>query len=607
MTQRAEIEWDPSGAPRSARFDDVYFSRTGGLEESRAVFLAGCGLPEAWRGRRRFTVGELGFGSGLNILALLELWGRSREPGQRLSIFSIEAFPMRPQDAARALGAWPELCELARPLLEAWPQARGFHRIDFEGLDASLDLAVLEAAEALEAWTGAADAWFLDGFSPSRNPEMWREQVLAGIARRSAPGARAATFTVAGAVRRGLNAVGFETAKRPGFGGKAERLEARMAGEPAASPGPPTVAVVGAGIAGAALASAFRAAGLQAVVLDAEGPGAGASGNPAALVTPRLDAGGGAPAQLHAQAFARAVALYGRDCPEALIARGALQLETAPRDAARFDRLAQMELFEEGALERLDAAAAGSRLGEDADAGALWIRDALVLEPRPVLAAWLGDAARRDSRVAGLERSGPGWRLTGADGTALAEADVVVLAAGHLCGALWPGAGLEPVRGQASFAPWTDPPTAAAWGGYVIPTREGLLFGATHERGDASGDMRDGDHGRNLETLARKRPKLAAALAGSALEGRAAVRASTADRLPIAGAVAGADGLYVLSGLGGRGFCLAPLLAEHIAALVAGAPSPLPASLAAAVDPCRFRSRSGAPAQSGPAQEERVP
>jgi tRNA 5-methylaminomethyl-2-thiouridine biosynthesis bifunctional protein len=587
MIEQAIVDWDETGTPRSRRFDDIYFSRGGGLDETRTVFLQGCGLPEAWRGRRRFVVGELGFGTGLNVLALLQLWQAAREPGARLHIFSVEAFPLDEADARRALAAWPELEPLAEILLAGWPAARGFHRIDFPGQGAVLDLAVMEAAEALEAWRGRADAWFLDGFSPSRNPEIWRDEVLALAAARSAQGARAASFTVAGTVRRGLEAQGFETAKRPGFGGKAERLEASL-------PGPiaherralPTVCIVGAGIAGAALARAFRAEGVEPVVLDARAPGAGASGNPAALVTPRLDAGGGTPAQLHAQAFARAVALYGQTLAEAVISRGALQLEIQPRDAPRFDRLAESDLFPEGALQRLNPAETGARLGEPADTGALWIRDALVLEPGPVLGGWLGPGGARTAAAAGLEPVRDGWRLLGQAGEALAEAEVVCIATGHAAGRLAPVA-IEPVRGQASFAPWPERPTPAAWGGYVIPTRDGLLFGATHERGQDGAELRAGDHLHNLEVLARKRPRLAAALTAAPLDGRAAVRASTRDRLPAAGGLAGMPGVFVLTGLGGRGFCLAPLLAEHVAALALRLPSPLPRPLAEAVDPDR--------------------
>src|SRR5580658_6146528 len=143
------VSFDADGVPRSRRYGDVYFSREGGLAESRAVFLAGCGLPGRWAGRRRFTVAELGFGTGLNILALLELWRVHRPSGGRLAIFSVEAEPLTADEARRALLAWPELATVANLLLARWPgRRRGFHRIELPELGASLDLAVMDAAPA---------------------------------------------------------------------------------------------------------------------------------------------------------------------------------------------------------------------------------------------------------------------------------------------------------------------------------------------------------------------------------------------------------------------------------------------------------------------------
>src|SRR5690606_6412923 len=231
---------------------------------------------------------------------------------------------------------------------------------------ASLDLAVMDVQPALAGWSGDADAWFLDGFSPALNPAMWCDEVLALVGARSAPGAALATFTVAGAVRRGLPPAGFEVSKRPGFGRKRERLEARRAGAVQEAP-PPSVAVIGAGIAGASAARALRALGLEPLVFEADTPGAGASGNPAALVTPRLDAGLGPPAALFAQAFARAIQLY-EQVPGSVIARGVLQLAQGPRDEARFRKIAASDLFEPGALALLEAATAGARLAEPAPA-----------------------------------------------------------------------------------------------------------------------------------------------------------------------------------------------------------------------------------------------
>jgi tRNA 5-methylaminomethyl-2-thiouridine biosynthesis bifunctional protein len=586
MTGESPLDWTDDGQPRSRLFGDVYFSAQDGLAETRAVFLDGCGLPDAWAGRRRFTVGELGFGTGLNIAALLDLWRRERPPGGQLHIFSIEAFPIAADEAARALSRWPELAEVADLLTGRWPgRARGRHRVEFPEFGAILDLAVLDAAEALSQWAGRADAWFLDGFSPALNPQMWSDEVLALVAERSAPGARAATFTVAGQVRRGLAAAGFEVEKRPGFGRKRERLEARLPGETTETPAR-RVAIVGAGIAGATAARAVRALGAECVVVEAERPGAGASGNPAALVTPRLDAGLGEAARLFAQAFGRAAHLCGQ-VPDAILARGVLQLADDDRDADRFARIAASDVFEPSALALLDAETASARLGEPTPI-ALDQRTALVVDPAPILAAWTGDSLT--ARVASIEPDGAGWRLLDDKGGEILHADAVIVAAALASRDLVPDLPLQPVRGQAS---WTDQPgatTPAAWGGYVLPTRAGLLFGATHDRDDADTGLRDEDHRRNLATLAAALPALAARLAHERLEGRASVRAVTPDRLPIAGEVA--PGLHVLTGFGSRGFSLAPLLAEHVAALALGAASPIGRAQADLVAPDRFARRA---------------
>ncbi len=584
----AGLDWTAEGAPRSLRFGDIYFSRDGGLDETRAVFLRGCGLPEAWRGRSHFTVGELGFGTGLNILALLNLWDKTRAPGQTLSIVSVEAYPLSRDEAARALQAWPELGDLAHGLLGAWPRrAPGFHRIAWPHLGATLDLAIGDVHWALEQWRGAADAWFLDGFSPASNPRMWEPAVLEAVAARSAPGARLATFTVAGAVRRGLQAAGFAVDKRPGHGAKRERLEARYAGAALPDRPPPTVAIIGAGVAGAALARAFTALGAEPVVIDRAAPGAGASCNPAALVTPALDAGGGARARFYAQAFARATDLYRAEGSAVVASQGVLQLEATERDRARFDAVIAQGVFAPEALQRLDLAQAAEALGHPCLVGGVRFVEGLVIRPPALLAAWLKGMRLLEADVGALEPRDGGWTIKDALGQTLATADVVCVAAGAGVDALLARPlPLDPVRGQASWAAGVSTPTAAAWGGYAAPFDDGLMFGATHDRDRADTAVDPADHARNLETLAGTLPDLARACGHVALEGRAAIRAAAADRMPVAGSLP--DGLHVLGGLGSRGFTTAPLLAEHLAALITGAPSPLPADLQALVDPARL-------------------
>jgi tRNA 5-methylaminomethyl-2-thiouridine biosynthesis bifunctional protein len=346
------------------------------------------------------------------------------------------------------------------------------------------------------------------------------------------------------------------------------------------------VAIIGAGIAGAALARAFAALGARAEVFGA----AGASAGPAALVAPRLDAGLGPQAALFAQAAARAGALYD-EIEGAVIASGAVQLATGPKDHSRFARIAGSDLFEPAEMAPISATQASTVLGE-AGPGGLAMAGARVVDPARILAAWA--RAPRAERVARLERDGDLWRLLSAAGEVILETEVVCLAAGFGTSALAPEIRLTAVRGQASHAKAVAPARCAAlFGGYAIPSRDGVVFGATHDRDDTGIEARDADHERNRTALAAVLPALAARLAGAPLDAHTGVRATTSDFLPLAGEAPGvAEGLFLLAGLGSRGFTLAPLLADHVAALALGAPWPLPSPLAALVDPARFDARA---------------
>jgi tRNA 5-methylaminomethyl-2-thiouridine biosynthesis bifunctional protein len=584
--------WDGTGPPRSRRHGDVYFSADDGLGEARSVFLLGCGLPDAWAGRRQFTVGELGLGAGLNIAALLHLWKQRRPAGGHLQIFSVENNLLNPGEVARALATWPEIAEIAAMLAAHWPpRARGFHRIDLSEISATLDVAVMDGRDGLAAWRGRADAWFLDGFSPALDPGLWDPDILQLVAARSAQGARAATYTVAGAVRQGLSAAGFTVARRPGHGRKRERLEASLPGVAPTEPSVPRIAIIGAGIAGAALARALGALGADPVIFEAQRQGAGASGGPAALAAPRLDAGLGDIAALFAQAARRAVDLYDR-VPDAVTGKGAVQLAVGPKDESRFQTIAGSDLFARGQMAVLDADGAKARVGEACGPG-LAIADAVTLDPKTLLAAWLGLV--RKGEIARLERVNGLWRLFDPADIRVGDFDAVCVAGGAACGALCPGLPLLPVRGQANWAPgMSDPDRMAAgavsFGGYVLHAPGGVLFGATHDRGDLAANIRETDTARNFANLEAILPRLAKTLSTAEIHGWAATRATTPDYLPLAGAWS--QGLYVLSGLGSRGFTLAPLLAEHIAADILGAPSPLPQRLANLVAPGRFAARA---------------
>lgn len=564
-----DLDWD-GALPVSRRFQDSYYSSGDGLAESRAVFLAGCGLPERWAGCGRFVIGETGFGTGLNFLAAWADWRKVRKPGQRLHFMSLEAYPIRAEEARRAHARWPELAELSETLTTHWPPpdpGAHFRRFDEDGV--FLTVFHGEAKTALAGMDFRAGAWFLDGFAPSRNPEMWTPEVMSRIAALSAPGARAATFTVAGAVRRGLAGAGFEVFKQPGHGRKRERLEARLpdaASTAASDPGP--VAVIGGGIAGASVIGALAARGVTA---DWFGDGPAASGAPRALLTPRLENADRPHARALMSAFHYARSRYPLD------GSGVLRLARDERDGGRF------------------AALAGRWAGLDLREDGLWMQDAAVLAPHAVIAALAPEQAPVAQRVASLERDGDGWRLLDETGQAIAEAATVVLAAGagtrrfaqaetlelELSGGQL---GLHDVEGALE--------TPVAGPVYAAPAGQGqVMIGATHDHWDSETPPAP-DAARQAalaDTLFEARPELAGRIVREPLLMWSGVRAATKDRLPAAGKLE--DGLYALTGLGARGFAHAPLLAEQVAAQICGDPPVLEASGAAALDPLRFAER----------------
>lgn len=569
-----DLEFTPLEAEGAIPFarghGDVYFSGEG-LAEKRAVFLVGCGLPEAWSGREHFVVGELGFGTGLNLLALWELW-RAHRPSEtaRLDVMSFEGLLMPREAAARVHAAWPELAELSAKLRDRWPErARGVQRIAL-GDGVTLTLFVDEIAAALPQARAQCDAWFLDGFAPAKNPEMWSADVLGHVARLSAPGARAATYTVAGDVRRNLQAVGFEVAKVPGHGRKKERLEARLMSARVARITPKRAAIVGAGIAGACVARAFLRRGLEVTVYDqAEAIGSGASGNPIALVMPRLDAGDGpaSRALLEAWLFARQFYPELGDAVEAL---DAVHLPRGDREVARFAKLMADPPLD-GSL--LQAEGQGLR-----HVGAVAVKPAKAL-----LRLMAGAELRLGQRVDRLDEI---------------HADLVVVCAGMGVAALDVDApAVEGRLGQVDWIAADGAAQAVADGGYAVQAFGQLVFGATFEAADGEPRVSAAASAHNCDVLKRLRPELSVSESSS----RAAIRATTQDRLPFAGAAneKAPDGTpapsgrhRLVGGLGSRGFLWAPLLAELVASETLGEPLPVEGSVADGLDPGRFKIRA---------------
>jgi tRNA 5-methylaminomethyl-2-thiouridine biosynthesis bifunctional protein len=558
-------------APHSRTHGDVYFSGEG-LSEKREVFLRGCGLPEAWAGRRQFTVGELGFGTGLNLLALWELWRRNRpSPDARLNVMSFEAALIPRDSAERIHSAWPELGELSAILRAHWPdRAFGAQRIALSD-GVTLTLWIGDVAETLPQASGAADAWFLDGFAPAKNPAMWTPEVLSHVARMCAPGARAATYTVAGHVRRTLTELGFDVAKVAGHGRKKERLEARLTADRATAPKQAQrVAIVGAGVAGAWAARAFLDRGCKVDVYDrAAAPASGASGNPLALVMPRLDAGDSPAARALIAAWLLARRAWARvgDAAETL---DVTHLARGPREEQRFAKLA--------ADPPLDATMLR------AGAEGLTHIGAVAVDPVRALPRLLDGATFHGGREVV-----PGEEI---------DADLIVVCA-SMGAAAFGAPPLEGRLGQVDFCAATGPAFALADGGYAVRAMGRLVFGATFEAADGEPRVSDAARAHNLGVLARLKPDIAP----GELISRASIRATTQDRMPFAGlppqkekapdGTPAPSGRHrLIGGLGSRGFLWAPLLAELVASEALGEPSPVEQCVAECLDPGRFVSRA---------------
>ena len=233
--QPAVLEFAADGTPVSSAYGDVYHAAQGGPAQARHVFLAGNGLPARWAGRARFTVLETGFGLGLNFLSTWAAWRADPARCARLDFVSVEKHPFQAADLARAhagwFAAWPEAAALSAELCAAWPAlAPGTHTLALAGGALRLTLLFGDACEVLPVLDLAADALYLDGFSPARNPELWSPEICAALARCTVPGASLATWSVAGGLRRALAAAGFALERRPGFAGKREMLVGRRMG-----------------------------------------------------------------------------------------------------------------------------------------------------------------------------------------------------------------------------------------------------------------------------------------------------------------------------------------------------------------------------------------
>jgi tRNA 5-methylaminomethyl-2-thiouridine biosynthesis bifunctional protein len=581
----ALIDWDDQGRPHSRAFDDVYFSLEAGLAETRYVFLEQNRLAERFAALPAggcLVIGETGFGTGLNFLSAWQLFESHAHPQARLEYLSVEKYPLTPADLRRALALWPTLAPCAEPLLEQYVAVHaGFQRLELAQGRVSLTLLIGDALEQLPQLDAEVDAWFLDGFNPAKNPDMWTPELFAQLARLSRQGTTLGTFTSTGWVRRGLAAAGFKMKRVAGIGHKWHIARGEYLGWPSdvspPAPAPPWFArppasvvgsaagadvqgerhalVIGAGLAGCASAASLAARGWRVTLLERHADLAQeASGNPQGVLYLKLSAHGTALSRLIVSGFGYTRRLLERlqrgndwdDC-------GVLQLAFDEREAVRQAKLGGA--FPAELVQVLDRDEAQRLAGIELGQGGLFYPEGGWVHP-PALCRLQAShpliALQGHRHVLELRREQGLWQAWDGD-RLLASAPVVVLANAAQVTALPQAAGLplKRIRGQitrlAQTAGSQALKTVVCAEGYVAPARLGEhTLGASFDF--HSDDLRptEAEHRGNLELLSQISPDLHQRLAGEelafeALQGRAAFRCTSPDYLPIVGPLAEAE------------------------------------------------------------------
>lgn len=602
----AHLEWR-DGRPYSSHYGDSYFGSANPRAEAREVFLQANDLPNRFRTLQRFSIGETGFGSGLNLLLALAEWRRHAQPGSFLSLLSLEAHPLSPGDL-EALHAYLDLDDADSAALRAQypPPAAGLHRIEFGGGDAILTLGFGEAAPLMSQLRGRVDAWFFDGFAPRVNPHLWNTAIFQQVARLSASGATFGTYTASGQVRRGLQTAGFEVHRLQGHGHKRERLAGTQSQPSLAAtvgggfPEPRHVAVVGAGLAGLTAARSLHRRGVDVTLFDPAGVAGGASGNPAGVLLPNLHPED--PALNH-------LALVG--LRQTRILREQMEAQSGrPLHLASGVSFHGISAHAQRRIQRLQSAGT-------TNVGFVFDPEGPGLGSTPHLFYPNGEAIDMGSLCAALATRLPRVQKeavtslhTGApDQGVMVETrartiafDAVVVAnAASAAQPLCPEqAAISTVAGQMTRvrAPLPD------WGGYVatgqgycVPAKDGSAWiGATYRRGPAQDTAQDpipnaADDASNLRHLAWV-PGLDDLEAVRVLDHWAGQRAVVRDRLPLVGASRmDSQGRVLLSlAHGSRGLLYAPLAGEWLADHLAGQVEPLQAWVAERLSPRRLDS-----------------
>ena len=630
MTGSPSIRWQQN-TPVSTAFDDPYYSLVNPCAEVEHTFLNGVNLT-ALAKSEHLVIAETGFGTGLNFLLAVDHWLRHADSTSTLTFISVEAFPLAKTDLSKAHAGVTRLPDMHKALQAQWPgPLPGIHRLSFLHNRVRLLLLFGDVLTMLKDQQFVADAWFLDGFAPAKNPKMWSDEVFTEITRLSGPSTRLASFTAAGNVRRGLQSVGFQVDRRAGYGSKRHCIEATLTSsafnrevkipwlrlpKPESSGRRPSIAIIGAGIAGRTLARRLKQQ--QFDVTTIAGPGSKAfSGSllPRALIAPRLVRGADAYAQFWAQAYSDAICELDR-LDDGYLWQGERGLLFRFREADQ-KNLRGLKASTAWPDEWMEFQAAEHDKHDDA----LFFPKSGAIDPAHLFRL-LGEQINIHADIHQLRQTQDGWELIDDNKRIVCQADIVIIAAGTGSSTLLERPdGLRNGSGQLiSLCPADPPKQAVLHDGYLTTADQTgrVIAGATITRANAMQKPQTSEQA-STEILSRLSDYLGPVNPGLKeldLAAWAGGRCDTVDHLPMAGPVQNhkafnedyrnlfhgvrlatlpdpkwLSGLYAMTGLGARGFQAAFLLADHVTAMISGQPLPLGQSVTADLLPCRFQIR----------------
>jgi len=628
-SKHAQVHFNESGTPVADHFDDVYFSNDSGIDETQHVFVAGNDLAERWQQwcNPTFVIAETGFGTGLNFLVAMRAFNEFRaanpdHPLKRLYFITTEKFPLPQQDMQRALEAFPALKDEAEALASLYPMGlEGCHRLHFDNHSTTLDLWIGDVHELLPQWhspvNGLIDAWFLDGFAPSKNPDMWTDALFSQMARLSKTGTTFGTFTAAGIVKRGLAGVGFTIKKRNGFGRKRDMLtgvfdqdhenvqhKLRLPAGPyyryvnGSLDKTSKVAVVGSGLAAATACLALVKRGIcTTLYFDGDTLASGASGNPQGGFYPQLHSEASIASRIQAHSFLYARQAYdhtvehAKVCGLADVAHdfcGVIQLSFNDKVAERQNKLAAADVWPEALIKPVDSKEVSDIANLALPYSGLYIGLGGWLSPPQLVTAMIEEALQsgkltlkpnhtyvsHEAVETTKQQVQIRFNLDSVESEEVITADHLILAlgAGAVNASDFDSLSLRPVRGQVEAIPTQMPieqlNTVLCHKGYMTPVFEGRhALGSTYVKNDLSTDVRSDETEMNLATheQALANTDIVQALQHDG-KARAATRLGSPDHQPVVGALHNFDSLkehYTMLGVG-KPLTSAPVLPSSV-------------------------------------------